>query len=86
MSAALTEAWKRYREYRDKTVKELATRINGFDFFYQYSDDSKVYRRWSAISNNITEQLSALPNFFIEAITNQLEDQKNIKSFIRISY
>ena len=82
MSAALIEAWKRYREYRDRIVKEIANRINNFDFYYQRSDDGSVYRRWSDIQNDITNQISVLPSFFIMAITNLLEDRKYIKSFI----
>jgi len=84
ISAALVEAWKRYREYRDRIVKDLADRINGFDFYYHYSDDSRVYRYWSEISKEIREELSALPSFFISAITNLLKEQKYIKTFIKI--
>lgn len=82
MSMALVEAWKRYREYKDKTVKEISTRINGFDFYYFRSDDDRVYRRWSAISDEIRTQLSALPRFFVNAVANQLSNHNYIKSFI----
>ena len=82
LSAALIEAWKRYREYRDRIVKEIAESINGFDFYYNYSDDSRVYRYWSNIKNELTNRLNELPDFFIMAIANLLEDRKNIKSFI----
>ena len=82
LSAALVEAWKRYREYKERIVKEIADNINGFDFYYHYSDDGRVYRYWSNIKEEITNQLSTLPNFFIAAIANLLDNQKNIKSFI----
>ena len=83
MSAALVEAWKRYREYRDRTVKELADRINYFDYDYMYSDDGGVYRMWSNIQSDIREKLSALPGFFINAIAGKLKYRENIKSFIK---
>ena len=82
MSAALVEAWKRYREYKNRVVKEIADRINGFDFYYNYSDDNRVYVRWSNIQSDIRKQLSALPRFFVSEITGQLKYQDNIKSFI----
>ena len=82
LSAALVEAWKRYRAYKDRVVKEIADRINGFDFYYYMSDDNRVYVRWSNIQKEIRNQLSALPRFFVVAITGQLDYQENIKSFI----
>ena len=82
LSAALVEAWKRYREYKNRVVKEIAERINDFDFYYQRSDDDRVYRYWSRISDEIRKQLSALPRFFVAAIAGQLKYQDNIKSFI----
>jgi len=81
-AAALTEAWARFREYRDKVVKEMAERINGFDHYYQRSDDNRVYVRWSNIEKEIRKELVALPKSFIGAITGQLKYQDNIKSFI----
>ena len=82
LSAALVEAWKRYREYKDRVVREIAERINGFDFYYQRSDDGRVYRYWSNIQTEIRMELAALPMFFVAAITGQLKYQDNIKSFI----
>ena len=82
LSAALSEAWKRYREYKNRIVKEIADRINGFDFYYYMSDDNRVYVRWSNIQKEIRNQLSALPRFFVTAITGQLANQSDIKSFI----
>jgi len=35
MSSALTEAWNRYREYRDRIVKDMVSKINNFDHWYQ---------------------------------------------------
>ena len=81
-STALTEAWKRYRDYRDRVVSEIAERINGFDFYYYRSDDNRVYTRWSNIQSDIRAQIMTLPNFFVAAITNLLANQKNIESFI----
>ena len=82
MSAALVEAWKRYRAYRDGIVADLVERINNFDFYYHRSDDNRVYVRWSNIHDEIRKQLSALPVFFVAAIAGQLKYQENIKSFI----
>ena len=82
LSAALSEAWKRYREYKNRIVKELADRINGFDFYYHMTDDNRVYTRWSNIAKEIRNELSALPRFFVTAIAGQLRYQENIKSFI----
>ena len=82
LSAALVEAWKRYRVYKNRIVSEIAGRINGFDFNYQRSDDNRVYRFWSKIEDEIIKQLSELPNFFVAAITGQLKYQEDIKSFI----
>ena len=82
LSAALVEAWKRYREYKNRIVSEIADRINGFDFYYQRSDDGRVYRYWSRVEDEIRKQISALPMFFVAAITGQLKRQDNIKSFI----
>ena len=82
LSAALVEAWKRYREYKNRIVSEIAGRINGFDFYYQRSDDNRVYVRWSNIQSEIRNELSVLPKFFVAAITGQLKHQENIKSFV----
>ena len=81
-SAALAEAWNRYREYKNRIVKEIANRINGFDFWYHMSDELGYYRRWTNIQNQIREQIQLLPCFFVAAITRQLTNQENIKSFI----
>lgn len=79
---ALKQAWNRYREFKAQKVQELTSRINGFDFYYQYSDDGRVYRYWSAIQKEIREQIQTLPGSFISAITGQLSNSKQIKSFI----
>lgn len=81
-SQALVEAWKRYRAFRDQKVEELTKQINGFDFYYQYSDDSRVYRYWSAIKNEIRKQIKSLPTNFINAISEHLNNSTEIKSFI----
>ena len=83
LSAALVEAWGRFRAYRDRVVSELAERINGFDYYYHKSDDHRVYIRWSNIQDDIRRELGALPNSFIAAITGGLKYQDNIKSFIK---
>jgi len=33
--------------YEDATVDEFLDLIRGFDYTYRYSDDSRVYNRWS---------------------------------------
>jgi hypothetical protein len=43
-SSALTQAWKRHRDFKSKTIVELTNRINGFDFYYQMSDHGSTYR------------------------------------------
>ena len=82
MSAALTEAWKRYRNYRGEVVKELVSRIKGFDQYYYMSDDNRVYMKWSNIKDDIRKEMRALPGFFVLAIANQLSNKNYIKSFI----
>lgn len=81
-SQALSLAWTRYREFKTRTVEELTSQIKGFDFCYQYSDDSRVYRYWSKLQNEITLQLKQLPGSFISAINGQLSNANQIKSFI----
>ena len=82
MSAALTEAWKRYRNYRDEVVKELVSRIKGFDQYYYMSDDNRVYMKWSNIKDDIRKEMRTLPGFFVSAIASQLKNPNYIKSFI----
>ena len=82
MSAALTEAWNRYRNYRDEVVKELVSRIKGFDRYYYMSDDNRVYVRWSNIKDDIRKEIRSLPRFFVPAIASQLSNPNYIKSFI----
>ena len=81
-SSALTQAWNRYREFKTRTVEELTSQIKGFDSSYQYSDDGRVYRYWSAIQKEIKNQLATLPVSFISAITGQLSNSNKIQSFI----
>lgn len=81
-SKALIKAWQRYREFKNRTINELASQINGFDFYYYMSDDSRINRRWSAIEDQIRKQISILPGSFITAITGQLSNVNDIKSFI----
>lgn len=81
-SEALKEAWNRYRNFKEKTVAELAQRINSFDYYFDYSDDNRVYRKWSAIQSEIREQVNIIPNSFIQAIQVQLKASANISVFI----
>ncbi|MFY9154104.1 MAG: hypothetical protein WAO52_18940 [Prolixibacteraceae bacterium] len=80
-SSALTQAWTRYRDFKAQKVEELTTQIKGFDFYYQYSDDSRTYRYWSKLQDEIRNQLSTLPGSFISAIAQHFQPQQ-IKSFI----
>jgi len=82
LSAALVEAWKRYRAYRDGIVADLVDRINGFDFYYHMSDDNRVYMNWMNTENRIRKELMALPSFFVAAITGKLNNPDNIKRFV----
>ena len=81
MSAALTEAGNRYRNYRDEVVKELVSRIKDFDEYYYMSDDNRVYMKWSNIKDDIRKEIKSLPGFFVSAIASQLTDKKYLKSF-----
>jgi hypothetical protein len=81
-SQALTQAWQRYREFKVRTIAELADQINGFDFTYFMSDDYRVNRRWSTIKDQIRKQIDTLPRSFIQAITGQLSNANYIQSFI----
>ncbi|MGV8092500.1 MAG: hypothetical protein AB2L24_11630 [Mangrovibacterium sp.] len=81
-SQALIQAWQRYREFKARTITELADQINGFDFYYYMSDDYRVNRRWSNIKDQIRKQISNLPGSFIAAITSQLSNVNYIQSFI----
>lgn len=80
-SQALVEAWKRYRAFKAQKVEELAKEIKGFDFYYQYSDDNRVYSYWSKLQDEIRNQLSTLPCSFVSAIVAQFQPNQ-IKSFI----
>ncbi len=80
-SSALTQAWKRYRDFKTRTIEELTNRINGFDFYYQMSDDSRTYRYWSKLQDEISNQMKALPGSFISAIAQHFQPSQ-IKSFI----
>lgn len=81
-SQALKQAWIRYRNFKAQKVEELTSQIKGFDFFYCYSDDSRITRYWSKLQDEISSQLSILPGSFILAITGQLSNSNQIKSFI----
>ena len=81
-SEALKQAWTRYREFKTRTVEELASQIKGFDSYYQMSDDGSVYRYWSSLQKEIRNQLSTLPGSFISAITFKLPNSNKIQSFI----
>ena len=81
MSAALTEAWRRYRNFKNETVNKLVSRINGFDEYYYMSDDNRVYMKWSNIKADIREEMRSLPGFFITAIASQFKDREYVESF-----
>lgn len=80
-SEALKEAWNRYRQYRDKLVGELTSRINGFDYYYHYSDDRRVYRQWSEAERQIREMLT-VNRFVVRGISTKISDRKLIHNFI----
>ena len=82
MSAALTQAWSRYREYKNRIVNDMVYRINNFDFWYRMEDSIGYYTKWSGIENAIRNQLLALPAFFINSIISGLSNKEYIKSFI----
>lgn len=80
-SQALVEAWKRYRAFKAQKVEELTKQINGFDFYFQYSDDSRTYRYWSKIQDEISNQMKSLPGSFVSAIALHFQP-KQISLFI----
>ena len=80
-SQALVEAWKRYRAFKSQKVEELTKQINGFDFYFQYSDDSRTYRYWSKIQDEISNQMKSLPGSFVSAIAKHFQPNQ-IKSFV----
>ena len=82
MSAALTEAWKRYRNYRDEVVRSLVDRIKGFDRYYYMSDDNSTYMYWSRQQDDIRKQIRTLPGSFISGIASQLSDQECVQNKI----
>ena len=81
-SQALIEAWKRYRDFKTKTVEELTSQINTFDFYYQMSSDGRTYRYWSSIQDELRKQLGTLPHSFISLLKGKLSKPNNIYSFI----
>ena len=81
-ASALAEAWNRYREYKNRIVKDMVERINNFDHWYSRCDDLGYYTRYTKICDAIRNQLLALPTFFIDTIISQLEKKEYIKSFI----
>lgn len=80
LSVALKEAWRRYRAYRDKTIKELAERINEFDYHYHYSDDRGVYHHWSNIQQQISNELS-FHSCFASNLASRITTAANIAIF-----
>lgn len=81
-SSALIEAWKRYRDFKNRTVEELTKQINGFDFYYQMCDDGRVYRYWSSLKDTLRKQIETLPHSFITTLQGKLSNSNNIYSFI----
>jgi hypothetical protein len=81
-SEALKQAWERYRNFKAQKVEEITKQINAFDFCFQYSDDRRVYSKWTAIKKEIREQIQTLPGSFISAIVSHLNNSTEIKSFI----
>lgn len=43
-------------------IANLIRRVFTFDYYYNYSDDGGVYRRWSKAEEEITEELRLLPD------------------------
>ena len=79
---ALKAAWNRYREYKNRISAELAERINHFDFYFHYSDDRRVYQKWSKEDESIRGTIAILPASFIPAIASQLYKAQLIQEFI----
>ena len=82
LSAALTEAWRRYRNFKNETVSRLVRRIKGFDQYYYMSDDHRVYVKWGNIKADIREEMRSLPGFFITAIASQFKDREYVEEFL----
>ena len=81
-SAALAEAWSRYRAYRDNMATEAARAINSFDRHYCMSDDDRVYTYWSDVKIHIKMQIASMPKTFAAKVADMLNITEDIKSFI----
>ena len=85
-SEALKQAWNRYRNYKQKVSEELASRMNGFDYYFSRSDDRRVYNKWSNEQRAIMQELESVPLSFRSKIQVLLKDPSDIKYFIRITF
>lgn len=59
-------------------AEKIARNINAMDLYYQYSDDSKVYRFWSNLHDklrNILSSLNEADKQFIKAFCNENKAQ-----------
>ncbi len=80
-SDALTQAWTRFREYKNRVVEEIVSKISKFDFYYYMSDDNRVFKYWSNVQTQINKQLS-FNSCFIGTISKRITNQKDLKYFI----
>lgn len=81
---ALRIAWNRYREYKTRIVADLISRINLFNYSYQYIDDGSQWKRWDNEKNAIRENLLTVPASFIPEIASQLRKADYLKTFVKL--
>jgi hypothetical protein len=80
-SESLKQAWKRYREFRDKTIENTINRIKSFDTYYFMSDDMRVIKKYDAISKEIKEGVKMLTSKSLKEITKTIQNVDKIKYF-----
>jgi len=79
---ALKAAWNLCREYKNRMIAEVAERVNQFDFYFHFSDDRRVYRKWNNESESLCNILATLPASYIPAIVAMLNNCSYIQKFI----
>ena len=65
-------------------IADLVSRINSFDFLYDYSDCGQTWRRWNNERQSIRENLLTIPASFIPVIASQLYKAAYLKTFVKL--
>lgn len=80
-SEALKMAWKRYHDFKESKVKELARLMDSIDIDAKYSDDWRISSRSRDLKFNIQNELKRLPVSFIDEIEKYIDNIKLVNSF-----